>query len=257
MSFQYALGIDYSGAKTSESRSPTIQMYECSRGAESHPVSPPADSGSGKHWSRKLVAKELETRMDRGDVFVVGIDHGFSLPEAYFKRYALASWTDFLADFQKHWPTDHPNMTVEEVRHGTGKKRASPSLDLRLTETWSSSAKSVFQFDVQGSVAKSTHAGLPWLWKIKQRFQDKVHVWPFDGWQPDGKVPVFAEIFPSLFRQRFPREQRSADQQDAYSVATWLWDCHKRDILNRYFNPPLTKPQRQTADLEGWILGIT
>ena len=161
MSFQYALGIDYSGAKTSESRSPTIQMYKCSQGMDSRPVSPPVDSGPGKHWSRKLVAEDLEMRIDRGDIFIAGIDHGFSLPETYFQRYKLNSWIDFLADFKDHWPTHHPNITVEEIRRSTGKKRASLKLDLRLSETWSSSAKSVFQFDVQGSVAKSTHAGLP------------------------------------------------------------------------------------------------
>jgi hypothetical protein len=33
----------------------------------------------------------------------------------------------------------------------------------RLTEERAGSAKSVFHFDVQGSVAKSTHAGIPWL----------------------------------------------------------------------------------------------
>jgi hypothetical protein len=33
----------------------------------------------------------------------------------------------------------------------------------RLTEERAGSAKSVFHFDVQGLVAKSTHAGIPWL----------------------------------------------------------------------------------------------
>jgi hypothetical protein len=32
-----------------------------------------------------------------------------------------------------------------------------------LTEIRAGAAKSVFHFDVPGSVAKSTHAGLPWL----------------------------------------------------------------------------------------------
>jgi hypothetical protein len=37
---------------------------------------------------------------------LVGIDHGFSFPLAYFERYRLSSnWQDFL-DFQHHWPTD-------------------------------------------------------------------------------------------------------------------------------------------------------
>ncbi len=39
----------------------------------------------------------------------------------------------------------------------------------RLSEERSGSAKSVFHFNVPGSVAKSTHAGLPWLRFIRQR----------------------------------------------------------------------------------------
>ena len=37
----------------------------------------------------------------------------------------------------------------------------------RLTEERSGSAKSVFHFDVQGSVAKFTPAGIPWLRYIR------------------------------------------------------------------------------------------
>ena len=43
------------------------------------------------------------------------------------------------------------------------KSLARKPLWLRLTEERAGSTKSVFQFDVQGSVAKSTHAGIPWL----------------------------------------------------------------------------------------------
>lgn len=78
----------------------------------------------------------------------------------------------------------------------------------------------------------------------------------FDGWEvPDGKS-VIAEIYPSIFRNRYPKDDRTADQQDAYSVARWLTECDERGFLGRYFAPPLTDDERKTADLEGWILGI-
>jgi hypothetical protein len=38
-----------------------------------------------------------------------------------------------------------------------------------------SSARSVFQFDVQGSVAKSTHAAIPWLKRIREAAGERVH----------------------------------------------------------------------------------
>jgi hypothetical protein len=52
----------------------------------------------------------------------------------------------------------------------------------RLTEERAGSAKSVFHFDVQGSVDKSTHCGIPWLRYLCQKLADKIHLWPFDGW---------------------------------------------------------------------------
>ena len=50
----------------------------------------------------------------------------------------------------------------------------------RLTEARSGSAKSVIHFDVQGSVVKSTQAGIPWLRYIRDQLGKRVHLWPFD-----------------------------------------------------------------------------
>src|SRR5439155_6864553 len=98
---------------------------------------------------------------------MVGIDHGFSFPLRYFERYQLAhDWSAFLDDFQRHWPTDGDHVYVDFVREGevgNGAARSGNSRWRRLTEVRARTAKSVFQFDMQGSVAKSTHAGLPWL----------------------------------------------------------------------------------------------
>jgi hypothetical protein len=53
--------------------------------------------------------------------------------------------------------------------HGNGAARTGNARWRRLTEERAGGAKSVFHFDVQGSVAKSTHAGIPWLRFIRQR----------------------------------------------------------------------------------------
>ena len=69
-------------------------------------------------------------------------------------------------------------------------------------------AKSVFHFDVQGSVAKSTHSGLPWLRYIRMRTGGRVHFWPFDGWRiPLGRSAV-VEVYPALWNRTFPQEGR-------------------------------------------------
>jgi hypothetical protein len=46
----------------------------------------------------------------------------------------------------------------------------------RLTEDRAGSAKSVVHFEVHGSVAKSTHAGFPWLRFLRQRLGGRLLV---------------------------------------------------------------------------------
>ncbi|MBI4189735.1 MAG: hypothetical protein HY525_04275 [Betaproteobacteria bacterium] len=152
----------------------------------------------------------------------VGIDHGFSFPDSYFKRYGLKSWDEFLADFCRRWPTDRDHTYVDFVRDGMLERthgwpppdaRVRDAKEFRLCERWTSSAKSVFQFDVQGAVAKSTHAGIPWLKRIRGSCGDAVHFWPFDGWSPPGGKTVavgnqqyrVSACFANAQHQRRPR----------------------------------------------------
>ena len=115
----------------------------------------------------------------------------------------------------------------------------------------------MFHFDVQGSVAKSTHAGLPWLRFIRQRLGSRVHFWPFDGWDiPVGRSAI-AEVYPSLWRRDFPPEDRTPDQHDAYCIAAWLARAEGDGTLPSYLNPDLTPAERAVAKVEGWILGVT
>jgi hypothetical protein len=126
----------------------------------------------------------------------------------------------------------------------------------RLTEERAGSAKSVYHFDVQGSVAKSTHAGIPWLRFIRQRLGERVHFWPFDGWNiPAGRSAV-VEVYPSLWSRSFAREERNGDQHDAYSAAAWMPRADLDGSLAMFLNPSLATPERAVAQVEGWILGV-
>jgi hypothetical protein len=216
------------------------------------------------NWSRKEIARWL-IDLTRNDIrFVCGIDHNFSFPISYFARYGLNTWPEFMTDFAAYWPTDKDNVYVDFIRDGVLARHGGPAPgmrigatnELRLCERWTSSAKSVFQFDVQGQVAKSSHAGIPWLHRIRDEADDDIHFWPFDGWSPAEGKSVIAEVYPSVLRKRFEKDDRTVDEHDAYSVARWLAESHARGILDRYFNPPLTLQERTVADKEGWILGI-
>jgi hypothetical protein len=262
MKFERFIGIDYSGAETPESRLKGLQIYVATPNVEPQPVRPALPA---KNWTRQEVAHWLLAELQRGGPLLIGIDHGFSLPQSYFERYRLESWPAFLDDFCHHWPTDQSHCYVDFIRDGSwwgrhhkpSGERIGSTGEFRLCEQWTSSAKSVFQFDMQGSVAKSTHAGIPWLRFLRQKMGDQVFFWPFDGWRPPEGVSVIAEVYPSIFRNRYLKDGRTPDERDAYSVARWLEESARRGILARYFDPPLTLPERRIAALEGWILGIT
>jgi hypothetical protein len=83
-----------------------------------------------------------------------------------------------------------------------------------------------------------------------------IHFWPFDGWEiPEGKS-VVAEVYPSLWTRRFPKDGPDGDEQAAFAVAAWLQRADMNGSLGSYFNPPLTPEEREVADIEGWILGV-
>jgi hypothetical protein len=110
-----------------------------------------------KYWTRRGVAEWLVERLSKNQRSPVGIDHGFSLPLRYFNEHHLRyDWPAFLDDFQLHWPTDEKHTYVDFVREGDcgdGAARCGNGRWRRLVEQ-KHRAKSVFHFDVQGSVAK-------------------------------------------------------------------------------------------------------
>jgi hypothetical protein len=255
--FERYIGIDYSGAETCESSLKGLRVYVADRANVPREISPPPSPR--KNWTRKAIAYWLIERLSEASPTLVGIDHGFSFPLRYFEKYDIPhDWPTFLDDFQKHWPTDERNTYVDFVREGecgNGAARCGNSRWRRITET-RAGAKSVFHFDVPGSVAKSTHAGIPWLRFLRMRAGDRVHFWPFDGWtMPPGKSAV-VEIYPALWSHSFPRGGRDSHQQDAYATAEWLRQSDQDGSLTRFFSPSLTEQERKVAAIEGWILGI-
>jgi hypothetical protein len=256
--FARYIGIDYSGAQTPTASLKGLRVYLAEDKASPAEVLPPPSPR--KYWTRRGIAEWLVERLAEDPPTLVSIDHGFSFPLRYFEVHGLKpDWPTFLDDFQRHWPTDDDNTYVDFVRDGAvgnGVARMGNARWRRLTEERAGGAKSVFHFDVQGSVAKSTHAGIPWLRFIRQRLGDRVHFWPFDGWDiPAGRSAV-TEVYPALWSRSFARADRTGDQHDAYSIAAWLYRADTDGGLAAFLKPALTPPERTVARVEGWILGV-
>ena len=256
--FERYIGIDYSGAETPWSSLSGLRIYEARRSTDPHEVPPPPSPR--KYWTRREIAEWLVKRLSEEQASLIGIDHGFSFPVQYFEKYGLPlDWPAFLDDFQRDWPTDEEHMYVDFVReglYGNGAARSGSPRWRRLTELRARTAKSVFHFNVPGSVAKSTHAGIPWLRYIRKHAEGRVHFWPFDGWDVPSNRSVIAEVYPALWNKTFSAEGRTRDQQDAFAVAKWLQSADRNGSLETYFHPKIELQERKTAEIEGWILGV-
>jgi hypothetical protein len=253
--FDRYIGIDYSGAETPKSSLKGLRVYMADRNEAPTEVLPPPSPR--RYWTRSEVSEWQVNGLSEEPRTLVGIDHGLSFPLRYFDKYHLPhDWPAFLDDFQRHWPTDE-DIYVDFVRdglHGSGAARNGDTRWRRITEEWAG-AKSIFHFDVPGSVAKSTHAGLPWLRHIRSHAPG-VHFWPFDGWDIPEKRSVLAEVYPSLWSSSFARENRNDDQHDAYSAAEWMRRADRDGTLMEFFASALSPQEREVAHIEGWILGI-
>ncbi|MCC5887089.1 MAG: hypothetical protein JJT88_11710 [Gammaproteobacteria bacterium] len=254
--FERYVGIDYSGARSATDGLPGLRVYVACADAEPREIQPAA----GKYFSRRGVHDWLLDALADPLPTLIGVDHSFSFPLAYFEQHELAlDWDQFLDDFERHWPTADAGVTVESVRRGQcgdGAARGGSARSRRLCEK-AAGAKSVFHFDVPGSVAKSTHAGLPWLRRLRRQLGPRLHVWPFDGWDIASGQSAILEAYPALYSARYPREDRTGDQHDAYSVAAWLAQADACGELEAALGPALPPDVAEIAAVEGWILGVT
>ena len=221
--------------------------------------------GAPVHWNRREVAECLRDEVRRGTRLLAGIDHGFSLPVAHFGRHQLDAWPDFLNEFTAQWPTHQERVSVNKVwRHQVRQRnspwaprqRKDPVEVQRLTERWTAAPRGMLLFEAPGPAAKAAHAGIPWLKWLRDEVGERLHFWPFDGWELPADKAVIVEVHPAIFRRRYGPEQREAVGQDAYATARWMADMAGRSALAACFNPPLTPMERHLAELEGWMLGV-
>src|ERR1700747_2526550 len=122
--FNRYIGVDYSGAETADSSCKDIRVFMAEGSHEPEQVQPPPSPR--RYWTRRGLAEWLCNELGGERPTIVGIDHAFSFPLAYFEKYRLSSdWQDFLEDFHHHWPTDAPHTYVSFIRDD--RLKAAPS----------------------------------------------------------------------------------------------------------------------------------
>lgn len=273
--FDRYIGIDYSGAAKPTCTLPGLAV--CCAVDNADPAVVPSCEPRRTRWTRKALARWLVKRLQEPERTLVGIDHAFSFPIDYFKRYfgnyqlPEGEWDRFLEDFQWHWPTDEDPKTVDRIRHKQERQKRAGATEghrlgdkhwFRLTDGLAHVTSSVFDYDKkQGNAALMTHAGLPWLLRVRKELEKEninVHFWPFDGWDVPPCRSVVVEVYPSLWNWQFPRKYKDTGghKHDAYSVARWMSKKDQQGELWLYFKMLLTLEQRKMAETEGWIFGV-
>ena len=254
--FERYIGIDYSGAKTPEASLPGLRVFMAEGSDRAHEVPPPPSAR--KYWTRRGLTQGLEERLKESVPTIVGIDHAFSFPKSYFEAHSLPfCWRNFLDDYYDHWPADMEGIRVRDLwerKDSTAQARRGKNSWRRLTEK-DNPAKSVFQFGVQGEVASSTHAGLPFLRSLKYALPN-VHFWPFDGWEVPPRTSCIVEAYPRLYLDKYSEEKFETNHQlDAYATTMWMRDADQKGCLKKALNPDLPDEVKDIASYEGWILG--
>ena len=249
--FDRYVGIDYSGADKPNSARSGLQVFLATGGNQPSRQQRPDNSFQ---WSRQRLAEWLLDILAEPTRTIVGIDHAFSLPIEFLLRHRITNWEGFLIEFCKHWPTD--KEAVKDRRKGNP-MLGSPDM-FRLTDRRAGSAKSVFQFDVNGQVATSTHAGIPWLKYLRDQLGVRIQFWPFDGFEPELGRSVVAEVYPRLFRRYYQRPDGPSDdhEYDAWMACSWLQDKDRSGQLGEYLTPSLSPDESTIVQLEGWMLGL-
>ena len=249
--FERYVGIDYSGMGLPHRAHAQIQTYWATHEA---PPTRKQRPNSTYNWSRRSLAEWLLRILAEPTPTIVGIDHAFSFPFEFLRQHDIGNLEAFLAEFSKHWPTD--SRAVHGLKQGN-QLLGGPTM-FRLTDRSATNAKSVFRFGVEGEVATSTHAGIPWLKCLRNRLRNQVHFWPFDGLVPAAGRSVVAEVYPRLFRPDYDRpvDLLSDHEYDAWMVCSWLRDVDMDDELGDWLALPLSREKHNTVRMEGWMLGL-
>lgn len=247
--FRLFIGMDYSGAGEPARPQPGLKVAIAAPGEWPRIVPGPHRNGQ---WCRKSLFEWLVETERNGRPALIGIDHALGLPASWMKSRGVRTWPALM-----RWVVETLRTDLRPVRHAREELDfPTPAEGWRLCDRRTPGAKSLFHFDVPGTVASSTLAGLPWIAHWRQLARKHILFWPFEGWMPAPGQSMVAEVFPTLWRGLQSPAGLCEHARDAWVVSRWLETTCTTGRLREFLHPRLTPAERAAARREGWILGM-
>ena len=146
-----------------------------------------------------------------------------------------------------------PQKGTDRFSHGVS--------EFRLCEKYARSAHSVWKLFTTGAVGSQSLTGIPYLQKLREKFNKKLCVWPFDQEFNSAQI-VLGEVYPSLFK--FPTDIEIKikakafchDITDAYQTYRTVENLLNLNNEERLLPFPPRKFEKQILE-EGWIVGLS
>jgi len=237
----------------------------------------------------KFIEKLIENSLDQRERIFIGFDFAFGYPAGFSKTVTFSSNPFSIWEFLNQEVTDGQdnsnnrfqvaqalnskfdgigpfwgcpqNLYLEGLPH-KGTERSSHGLsELRLCEKYARSAHSVWKLFTTGAVGSQSLMGIPYLQKLREKFNRKLCVWPFDQEFNSAQI-VLGEVYPSLFK--FPTDIEIKikakafchDITDAYQTYRTVENLLNLNSEGRLLPFPPSKFRKQILE-EGWIVGLS
>ena len=237
------------------------------------------------NFIEKLIEKSLVLK----ERIFIGFDFAFGYPAGFSKRVTSSSNPFSIWKFLNQAVTDSKDNSNNrfEVAQGLNSKfdgigpfwgcpqnlyldglphkgtdRSSHGLsEFRLCEKYARSAHSVWKLFTTGAVGSQSLMGIPCLQKLREKFNKKLCVWPFDQEFNSAQI-VLGEVYPSLFKFPSDIEIKTKakafchDITDAYQTYRTVENLLNLDREGRLL-PLLPSNFRRQILEEGWIVGLS
>jgi hypothetical protein len=236
----------------------------------------------------KFVEKLIENSLAHQERIFIGFDFSFGYPAGFSKSMTFSSDPFSIWELLKHEISDGcdnsnnrfevaqgfnarfngigpfwgcpQNLYLDGLPH-KGTERSGHGLnEFRLCEKYAKSAHSVWKLFTTGAVGSQSLMGIPHLQKLREKFNKKICVWPFDQEFNSAQI-VVGEVYPSLFKFPLDSEIKSNakafchDITDAYQTYRTVKNLCSLNIQGRLLPAIPSKFKEQILE-EGWIVGL-